>query len=285
MAHIISTDHSNMSGPFIIEEDEDRELLHAEAQIWDHMFNFIKSMSLKCAIQLGIPDAIHSHGSPITLSQLIDALSINASKSLDFERFMRILTHSGFFCKHEGESDAYSLTPSSRLLLKDEPLSVRPLVLAVLDPVMMNPWQNLTEWFRNDHRTAFKTTHLSEFWEYTGLEGERLGCFFNDAMANDSRLVTRLVMKYYVGVFDGVSSLVDVGGGTGTVAKAVAGGFPEMMCTVLDLPHVVAGLEGSKNVTYIAGDMFQFIPPADAILLKVNSIDSFILALYSILGI
>jgi hypothetical protein len=37
------------------------ELLHAQAHIWNHVFNFINSMSLKSAIELGIPDVIHDH--------------------------------------------------------------------------------------------------------------------------------------------------------------------------------------------------------------------------------
>ncbi|BBG99377.1 O-methyltransferase 1 [Prunus dulcis] len=66
----------------------------------------------------------------------------------------------------------------------------------------------------------------------------------------------------------GVGSLVDVGGGTGTVAKSIADAFPHMKCTVLDLPHVVADLKGRKNLEYVAGNMFEAVPAADAIFLK-----------------
>ncbi|CAI0552788.1 unnamed protein product [Linum tenue] len=53
------------------------------------------------------------------------------------------------------------------------------------------------------------------------------------------------------------------------MAKAIAEAFPEMTCTVLDLPHVLSGLEDGGNVKYVAGDMFESIPAADAVLLKV----------------
>jgi hypothetical protein len=43
-----------------------------------------------------------------------------------------------------------------------------------------------------------------------------------------------------------------------------------MDCTVFDLPHVVSDLQGSKNLKYAGGDMFEAVPPADALLLKVN---------------
>ena len=47
--------------------------------------------------------------------------------------------------------------------------------------------------------------------------------------------------------FDGVDSLVDVGGGSGTMAKGIAEAFPDMDCTVFDLPHVVSDLQGSMG--------------------------------------
>ncbi|KAF2283279.1 hypothetical protein GH714_043636 [Hevea brasiliensis] len=53
------------------------------------------------------------------------------------------------------------------------------------------------------------------------------------------------------------------------MAKAIAETFPNLKCTVLDLPHVVAGLQNDKNLNFLGGDMFEYIPPADAVLLKM----------------
>ena len=253
-------------------EEIAKELLGAQAHIWNHIFHFINSMSLKCAIQLGIPDAIHSHGKPITLSQLTALLPINQSKAPCIYRLMRILVHSGFFALRKPEEDAeegYVLTDASKLLLKDNPLSVTPFLMAMLDPVMTKPWDFLSAWFRNGDATPFDTANGMRFWEYGGKEPE-LGSFFNDAMASDARLVTKIVIDKCKGVFEGVESLVDVGGGTGTVAKAIAEAFPQMECTVFDLPHVVAGLSGGENVKFVGGDMFEAVPTGDGILLKVN---------------
>ncbi|GLT90680.1 hypothetical protein SLE2022_086030 [Rubroshorea leprosula] len=58
------------------------ELLPTQVHAWNHILNFINSMSLKCAIDLGIPDVIHSHGYPMTVSELIAMLQINAKKKL-----------------------------------------------------------------------------------------------------------------------------------------------------------------------------------------------------------
>ena len=92
------------------------ELLQAQALIWNRTFSFFNSMSLRCAIQLGIPDVIHNYEKPIPLTQLIAALPIHQTKTDFVERLMRILVHIGFFgLKEEG----YVLTGASKLALKD----------------------------------------------------------------------------------------------------------------------------------------------------------------------
>ncbi|KAL8268727.1 hypothetical protein R6Q59_002525 [Mikania micrantha] len=97
----------------------------------------------------------------------------------------------------------------------------------------------------------------------------KLNRFFNETMANDSRLVTIVILEHCKDVFEGLDSIVDVGGGTGTVAKAIAESFPDIRCIHFDLPRVVHGLVGSKNLSYVGGDMFEIIPHAHAVLLKV----------------
>ncbi|KAK9922653.1 hypothetical protein M0R45_031108 [Rubus argutus] len=247
------------------------QLLQAQAHIWNHIFSFIKSMTLKSAIQLGIPDIIQKHGHPMTLSELTSALPIHPTKAPSVYRLMRILVHSGFLEQNKlsemDKEEGYILTDASQLLLKDHPFSMTQFLMFALNPVSTKPCQYLSTWFQNDDPTPFHTAHGMTFWEYTNQE-PTLANFLNDAMASDSRLVASVVIKECKGVFEGLESLVDVWGGTGTMAKAIVGAFPQIDCTVLDLPHVVADLEGSKNLKYAGGDMFEAIPPADAILLK-----------------
>ncbi|GKA32862.1 trans-resveratrol di-O-methyltransferase-like protein [Tanacetum coccineum] len=252
------------------------DLLHSQTHIWNHIFSFINSMSLKCAIQLQIPDIIERHGAPMLLSELVQALSINKERSHFVFRLMRILVHSGFFVKqkvstigddNEEESEGYLLAPASRFLLKEEPLSIRPFLLAMLDPILMDPWQHMSKWFQNNDVTPFHTAHGKMIWDLAGHE-PKLNHFFNEAMASDARLVTSVILKHCGSAFEGLNSIVDVGGGTGTVAKAIANAFPKLSCISFDLPHVVNGLVGTKNLSYIGGDMFQAIPKADAVFVK-----------------
>ncbi|XP_006346269.1 trans-resveratrol di-O-methyltransferase-like [Solanum tuberosum] len=255
--------------------DETRQVLAAQAHIWNHIFNYINSMSLKCAIQLEIPDIIHSHGRPMNLSDLAEALPINnnhdKAKTHDcVYRLMRILVHAGFFIQEAEEG--YLLTPTSRLLLKDEPMSMIPFLNFQLDPNLMDPWHSLSKWFNNvsddSNTTPYATAHGMPFFKYAENE-PRLNHLFNEAMASDTRLVMTVLIQNGKGlIFEGLKSLVDVGGGTGTIAKAIADTFPQINCTVFELPHVIEGLKGSKNLSFVGGDMFNSIPSANAILLK-----------------
>nr|AYC63502.1 O-methyltransferase [Scoparia dulcis] len=250
------------------------ELFDGQARVWNHAFNFIKTVNLKCAVELGIPDVINKHKKPMNLTELLNALSISQDKSLALYRLMRILTHSKFFIEvkiHEedniNDEKGYWLTPASRLLLKDEPLSMAPFILSMLQPDMINPWRNLGNWFRSGHPTQFSMDHGMTFWEYLGKEPMSTESF-NEGIASDSRLVASVILKDCKQVFEGLKSLVDVAGGTGTLAKAIASAYPEMKCIVFDLPNVVDGLEGDQNLAYVGGSMFEAIPPADAVLLK-----------------
>lgn len=259
--------------------DDVTELFRAQAHIWNQTYNFINSMCLKCAVQLNIPDLIYNHVKPfMSLSQLTAALPINPAKSNGIGRLMSILSHSGFFHKKkldegEEEEEAYALTYAGRLLVKENHTSMTSSLLLSLDPIQMEPWHHLSDWFKNDDPTAYHTAHGMAIWEFAG-HNPKLNNLFNNAMMCDSRLMSSAMPHKFKWAFEGLKSLVDVGGGTGTMAKAIAQSFPSMKCTVLDLPHVVAGLEGTtstSNLNYIGGNMFEAIPHADAVLLKVST--------------
>jgi len=108
-------------------------------------------------------------------------------------------------------------------------------------------------------------------WDYASRE-PKFNHLFNDAMTNDTRLISSVVIAKCKGVLEGLESVVDVGEGTGTLAKAIANSFPHLNCIIFDLPHVVHGLQGTDNIKYVGGDMFETIPSANSIMLKVNII-------------
>ncbi|KAI6697300.1 hypothetical protein NL676_017419 [Syzygium grande] len=98
-------------------------------------------MSLKCAIELGIPDALHHRSCPTTLPELATALSITASKATFLGHLMAILVRTGFLSRRKPASKknqisedkaeelgfGYSLTPASRAIGKGNSWTCRRL--------------------------------------------------------------------------------------------------------------------------------------------------------------
>ncbi|KAH0699687.1 hypothetical protein KY284_013902 [Solanum tuberosum] len=248
------------------------EMFQGQAHIYKHALSYANCMVLSCAIQLGIPDVIHSHKQPMTLSQLVSQLKLPPQKSDAIYRVMRLLVYSGFFATREfldensENQQGYVLTPSSKLLLKSEIPNLSPFARAMVDPVMVNPWQSLGDWILGNETTPFETAHGAPMWQFCD-QNPRFNNVFNEAMASDSQMMC-LVAKDCKQVFQDMNSLVDVGGGTGVIAKAILAAFPHLKCTVLDLPQVVANMPDTDNLKYVGGDMFHSIPSADAILFK-----------------
>lgn len=231
------------------------ELFQAQSELFRHMLSYMDSMSLRCAIQLGIPEIIHKHGQPITLPQLVTELHIPPRKTSSLHRLMRLLVHFGFFTKtkvreNQEEEEAYGLAPSSRFVLRDNVASFSWLFLLISEPFLVNPCHFWADWFRgSDEFTPFENAHGMGFWDYCDQHPD-LGNMFNKAMASDSQLMS-LVVKDYKPIFEGLGSLVDVGGGTGTAARIISEAFPQIKCTVFDLPRVVANLPDSTNLNML----------------------------------
>ncbi|XP_072973663.1 trans-resveratrol di-O-methyltransferase-like [Typha angustifolia] len=254
------------------------ELLRAQNELWTRIFGFTDSMCLKCTVELGIFDAVHNHGGCITLRQLLRAISVPPSKSFHLSRLMRKMTTSGFFAKQssssdEEEEDIYVLTPLSRLLVEDKGrTSLGPLVLGLIKPVMLQPFSYLSGWFKEDKSptepTPFKLAHGYDFWAMLGQNVDASRSF-NDAMASDTRFTMDVLVKDHGEVFREIKSLVDVGGGVGDTCRAIARAFPGIKCTVLDLPQVIGDMKEDGNVEFVAGNAFEYVPPADAVLLKL----------------
>ncbi|XP_020082486.1 trans-resveratrol di-O-methyltransferase-like isoform X1 [Ananas comosus] len=260
---------------------DDDLLIAAQSDLWNHLFVFLKSMSLKCAVELGIPDAIHRHGGPTSVPDLVAALNLPAARLPQLRRLMRMLAFSCIFTRQTSEAaaggeeeDLYGLTPTSRLLVDDAGgrRSLAPFVRSMFDPVMMAPSLRLGDWFKEADgiATPFEALYGSNIWGLTSRNPE-FNAAFNEGMAADGRFIMDVVVRKCGHVFCGLRSLVDVGGGTGAAARTIVEAFPDVKCVVLDLPQVVQGLPADGPVEFIAGSMFERVPPADAVMLKIVS--------------
>jgi hypothetical protein len=109
-----------------------------------------------------------------------------------------------------------------------------------------------------------------ELWQADAQHTEEFG----EAMKSrvDS---TRAVLEH--SNFSQARTLVDVGGGLGHLALALLKCYPHLRASVLDLPQVIAIAERHAateapevlaRLSFLGGDMFVEVPPADTYLLK-----------------
>ncbi|GAA0157615.1 hypothetical protein LIER_38486 [Lithospermum erythrorhizon] len=198
------------------------EELHELADITKCTFSFVDSMVLKCAVELRIADIIRSHGKSITLSQIassIDSPSVNLG---NLKRVMRMLVRMKIFTTqkldtetHKSSDDVlYGLTPFSSMLVHDVDITLAPFVLMENYPMMAIPWHYLSDVVK-EGGSGFKKANGVELFEMARKDPE-LNKIFNNAM----RCITKIFFKGLFStnnrdVFNGVNSVVDVGGGMG----------------------------------------------------------------------
>ncbi|CAO2141611.1 unnamed protein product [Urochloa humidicola] len=246
-------------------------LLDAQLDLWHNTFAFIKSMAFKCAVELRIADAIHHHGGMATLTQIAGEAKLHPSKIPCLCRLMRVLTVTGIFSIAKNPADdgdrAYGLTPASRLLAC--PQNLTPTLSLILHNTFVSPFLGLGSWLEHElpDMALFEMAHGKTVWDVI-IHDEAISSLFNAGMVADSRFLMDIAIKECGHVFEGISSLIDVAGGYGAAAQAIAKAFPHIDCSVLDLEHVIANAPADTGLKYITGDMFESIPAANAVFLK-----------------
>ncbi|KAJ0077343.1 hypothetical protein Patl1_35852 [Pistacia atlantica] len=238
------------------------EEAQTEVEIWNYIFGFVKMAVLKCAIELGIADAIENHGGPMTLSELSSTLNCAPS---NLHRVMRFLVHYQIFKEKPTSqcSIAFEQTPISRRFIKHGQNSMAAFVLLESSPVMLAPWQGLGGRVLANGTSAFDSAHGKDVWAYAAEDAAH-SKLINDAMACNARVTVPAVIEGCPEVFDGIGSLVDVGGGNGTALGLLVKAFPWIRGINFDLLHVVCDNEKCDGLEQVGGDMFQSIPMADA---------------------
>ncbi|KAI4331937.1 hypothetical protein L6164_016884 [Bauhinia variegata] len=171
------------------ETDETFLTLQGQANIWNYMFSFADSMAQKSAVELRIPDIIHRHGEPISLTQIMAGISDAPSPDITcLARIMRLLVRRKIFSSHQapGSGDTlYRLTHSSRWLLIESgsgsESSLAPMVLMENHPWATAPWHCLSQCVR-EGGFAFKKAHGIVIWEFAS-ENSEFNKLLNDGMA------------------------------------------------------------------------------------------------------
>ncbi|KAM3334355.1 hypothetical protein ACQJBY_029025 [Aegilops geniculata] len=252
------------------------QLVQAQADLWRHSLTYLTSMALRCAIQLGVPTAIHRLGGAASPPDLAAALSLPPFKAPFLGRLLRLLATSNVLAASAG---GYALTPLSYLLVDGQDGHAA-FALGVASRYHVEASLGLADWFRKDVDVAvtdppgvpspFEDAHGAMLFEESmALLDPETDKMFHEGLAAHDHTGMSMLLRECRDLFGGLRSLTDCCGGDGTTARAVVEAFPHVKCTVLDLPRKIEKAPRHGVVDYVAGDLFHSIPPAQAVMLKL----------------
>lgn len=83
----------------------------------------------------------------------------------------------------------------------------------------------------------FNKAYGMNAFDYHGTD-PRFNKVFNKGMSDHSTITMKKLLENYKG-FEGLTSLVDVGGGTGAIVNTIISKYPSIKGINFDLPHVI----------------------------------------------
>lgn len=222
------------------------------------------SRAVYVAAKLGIPDLLKD--GPKTCDDLARASDTHAPS---LYRVLRALDSIGVV--HEERDRSFTLTPLGATLRSDVPGSLRFFAIEELGENHYPAWEKVLHSVKSGS-TAFDHVYGASKWQYMAERPEEAG-IFNAAMASFSSVVAAAIVAAYD--FSSSQTIVDVGGGDGSLLSAVLKAQKNARGVLADLPHVAE--EASRRLTtdeldgrcsVVPTDFFRQVPEGDTHLLK-----------------
>uniref|UniRef100_A0ACD5YVM0 Uncharacterized protein n=1 Tax=Avena sativa TaxID=4498 RepID=A0ACD5YVM0_AVESA len=231
-------------------------------------------MALTAVIRLGVPAAIWAGGANAPLPAA-DLLPRGHPDPTVLERLLRLLASRGVFSEHTaapGAARRYALTAVGRTLVPTGPsgASYADYVLQHHQDALVLAWPRLRDAVLDPAGPEpFARAHGGvPAYAYYGQDREANEVMLR-AMTGVSEPFMEALLDGYRGGFDGVATLVDVGGSSGACLEMIMRRVGTIQEGVnFDLPDVVAAAPPIAGVRHVGGDMFKSIPTGDAIFMK-----------------
>ncbi|MGH2374802.1 MAG: methyltransferase [bacterium] len=220
------------------------------------MAGFQVSRVLHVAAELGIADLLAD--GPRSSDELAGSTGTHAPA---LHRVLRALVSLGVFA--EDERGRFTLTPLGATLRTGVPGSVRALALLILGGEHYQAWSDLMYSVRTGGTALDHVLELG-IWDYYAKDQDRAK-IFNEAMENLKGLFDEAVVASYS--FCAFGTVVDVGGGNGSLMAMLLKANPRLKGMVFDLPRVAevakrriaqAGL--TERCKVVGGDAFVSVP-------------------------
>lgn len=232
-------------------------------------------MALKAATELDVLEIIAKYGTgaQVSPSEIVSQLPTkNPDAAIMLDRILRLLaSYSILTCSLKTNEDGrvervYGLAPVCKFLVRNQDgVSISALVLMNQDKVLMESWYHLKDAVLEGGIPFNKAYGMTAF-EYHGTD-PRFNKVFNRGMSDHSTITMKKILEMYGG-FEGLKTVVDVGGGIGATLNMIISKYPQIKGINFDLPHVVSDAPNFPGVEHVGGDMFVSVPSGDAIFMK-----------------
>jgi hypothetical protein len=183
-------------------------------------------------------------------------------------RLLRALAAVGVL--HEAPGQSFSLAPLGEQLREDHPQSLRGWAAFVGRRYYWNAWASLGDSVRTGEN-AFRLQNGMDIWSYRAEHPDE-NAIFDRAMQSLTATTNRALLDAYE--FGRFGTVVDVGGGNGTLLAMLLAEHPAMRGILFDQPHVVANADAvlrpvADRCTVEQGSFFDAVPQGgDAYILK-----------------
>lgn len=225
---------------------------------------FWTTQAIYVAAKLGLADLLTD--GPLTATELAVRAGTQPAAT---HRLLRALASIGLFQEIDGQR--FALTPLAERLRSDNPGSQRAMAL------MRGEWQ-YRAWGELLHcvqtgESAFEHLFGLPMFEFLAADPHK-GTLFDAAMTSIHGRETSLMLDAYD--FSRFGTVIDIGGGNGSLLSTVLQRHPGLRGVLFDLPAVIERAQASlaaadlgERCRLISGDFFDSVPAgADALLLR-----------------
>jgi hypothetical protein len=240
-------------------------------RVMDLIFGRWRSQILSAGVELGVFDHLNKR---VAKTAEAVAAGVSADPSLLY-RLLRAQAAIGLL--EEDGSHGFVLTDEGELLRSDHPQSLKPMARLEEGPQHYALWRHLPAMIRDGKQNGFMREFGRMAFQHA-QENQDYAERFKQAMTSYSAVQSSWVLEALRGYdLSRVRTFCDVAGGYGHLMCALLLANPGLRGIVLDLPEVVQDVDElwarklglQQRCQYMAGDMFEAVPEADAYSLKM----------------
>jgi hypothetical protein len=222
-----------------------------ESQLWDLLRGALGSRTLAVVSELGIADQLTEGPRPVA-----ELARDTVADPDTLYRMLRALASDGVFA--EEATGIFRNTPASEQLRRG------------------GGWDDFARlfggvWYRAvaglDHQggASFPRDFGTDFWSWLADHPEERASFDRAMQQGSERRIERLAALDW----RGDETVVDVGGGNGTLLKQLLEVQPGLRGIVFDLPETVRDEAAlGERITFVEGSFFERVPAGDAYILS-----------------